>query len=188
MFRKTLFAFLFFCFIDLLLVSCCKDQFVTLEAVFITFYDTADEDLETINTSNFIMEVRLNQQVDYSYLTKEFSRFQNTAYATTCDPNYIVKNKATAFTIIADTPFYGIEAGMPLNSIFNVSTDYEIALEINNMLDYINFEENYNISEFYFTPINPLPEKTTLTFTILVEMENGESLQTESLTVTLLAI
>lgn len=185
MLRKTLVAFLFFCLMDVLLVSCCKDQFVTITGIFVELVDTADEDTAVINAEDFILSVRVNNQVDYSYLGKELSRLQNTAYATTCDPNYSVKNKATSFTITANTSFYGLEAGMPLNSLFNVSTDYQQELEIENMLDYLNFEEGFSYGDYFFTLKDPLLEETTLSFTIRVELENEEVIETESTQVTL---
>ncbi len=187
MIKKITFSFLFFCLLEVLVVSCCEEEYnLYLTSINFTVEDNADFDITTIKYEDLQLNLFLTYETELTYLKKELSRLSNKAYATSCDETYIVRNKATQVEITSDATFQNIEAGNSLNEFFYLNHN-ETLKAVDSVLDYIN-QDTYYYGDFYqFVLANPINEDVSASFKISISLENGELIERSTVTTTITA-
>ena len=176
MIRKVCCSFLFFCFLDLLVFSCCSNEYhQNLSTVSVSIDDLEDYDLSEIHWQNFQFSILVGYETEQISLFQDFERLQSTAYATTCDSNYTMINRAMEFYIVADEEINGFPAGEPVNSLFeikNLSTD-----NIDSILRYINGDEYYSGDNYFLIFNQPIQASITTRFKLNIVLEDGQTIE-----------
>ena len=117
MIKKILQSFTFFALLQVFIFSCCDDSFnVYYNTIEFTAEDELDFDTTTIASEDLILNLNpLYEYVVVSHFT-EFRQLSNSAYATSCNEEYILKETVSLITITANEDVFGIVAGNSLTS------------------------------------------------------------------------
>ena len=189
MIKKTIQSFTFFAFIQVFIFSCCNDTFnVYYESVEFIAEDTLDFDNTTVASEDLVLNLSpMYEFVMASNLT-EFKQFSNSAYATSCDSEYIYKETISDLQITANVDILGITAGNPLNeklSFVNPQTGEHEVFE--NILNSLNRQNGYGRYDSLDIVLNEnIAADTTLFFNIQVNIiENDRTLETSTETITI---
>ncbi|WP_055444707.1 hypothetical protein [Lacinutrix himadriensis] len=188
MIKKTIQSFAFFALLQAVLFSCCSEDYNTYyDSLYFIAEDQVDGDPTAITSSDLV----LNLDPVYDYIIasnfKELKKFSNTAYATSCDENYTLKEHVSEIIITANTDILGIPAGNSLNSKLSYRNPETLENEVleNVILD-LNRENGYynGRNEMVFNEV--IAAGTSLAFTVKITIEeNGRMLEATTETITI---
>ncbi|WP_452232151.1 hypothetical protein [Lacinutrix sp. MEBiC02595] len=188
MIKKTIQSFAFFALLQVLIFSCCTEDYnLYYESLYFTAEDAVDGDTTTVTSEDLI----LNFETLFDYVVasnfKELKKFSNTAYATSCDENYTLKEHVSEIIITANQDILGIVAGNSLNNKLSYKNPETLENEpIENVITILNDGNGYNYNRKDFVLNEAIAEGTTLAFTIKITMEeNGRMLEASTETITI---
>mgnify|MGYP000893265682 FL=1 len=175
MIKKTTQAFAFFALIQILIFSCCEDLFnVYYNTIEFNAVDQVDFDTTTVASEDLVLN--LNVLFDY-VVASNFNgvkQFSNSAYATSCNEVYILKESVTNVEITANEDVFGISASNSLNeklSYRNPETNENEVLE--NIIAVLNRQNGYGYDQLDIILNEPIDSGTSLVFTIQLSIEEN---------------
>lgn len=173
--------------IQIFFYACCAtDQYnIFITSIQLTAQDTNDNDASIVSNQNFnlLLDVNFDSELISSFYKK--SGLITTANAISCLDDYVVSNPVSTLTIEANVPLFNIDAGESLNTHVLVndmfSTDNTFATD--ELLFLLNNERDTNV--LYFLRFdNAIPADTVVKFTITLNFENGDTLQSTTADIT----
>lgn len=181
MLLKTIKSFLFFAVLQVVLYSCCSNTYdIFVHSIQVTAEDTLDEDLSEVSSENLILNLRATHGQTIADLIN-MSPIINSAYATSCDDDYISTNPVIAINITSNTDLFGITTGNSLNDKFNVQLGDDM-VPINDIIPYLNREQNqyyYDIFPFHLN--DSISNTNNVIFTFELTLEDGTTVTTDTI-------
>jgi len=187
MLKKITKVFSFFALLQMLIYSCCNDEYyVFYNSMSFNAIDTLDEDSTTVASENLVLDINF----DYDYVLashfKPLKQLSNCAYATTCDEDYSLRDIADNVTVTADVELFGIEAGNPINEYLYFINPYTLENEnIEGLLSYLNTTNNYGPDPIKLVLREALPSEITLAFSLQLDLVDGDQLESTAETITI---
>ena len=188
MIKKTIQSFAFFALFQVLLFSCCNDEYNTYyESLYFIAEDQADGDATTVTSQDLVLNLDPIFDNVVASNFKELNRFSNSAYATSCDTNYTLKEHVSEITITANTDILGVPAGNSLNSkLWYINPETLDNEAVENVIQVLNRENGYYYDRKDFVLNESIAEGTSVTFTVKITIEeNGRILEATTDTITI---
>ena len=188
MFKKILQAFIFFSVLQVLVYSCCDDTFnMYYSSIELMALDESDFDPTSIPSEDLI----LNLRAFYDYIPvssmNSFKQLTTSAYATSCDEDYILKENVMAINIFSDTNVLDIPSGNSLNAIFSYRNPETLENEpVESIINLLNSQNGFNFPQFDLVLNEAIESELSLSFTIELSMvENNRILEASTATITI---
>lgn len=188
MIKKTVQSFAFFAFFQVLIFSCCTEDYnLYYESLYFMAEDQLDQDPTTVSSEDLV----LNFDPGFEYVVasnfKELKKFSNSAYATSCDENYTLKEHVSEITITSNVDVFGITSGNSINSKLSYRNPETLENEpVENIIDVLNSANGYYNHRKEIILNDIIAEGTSLTFTIAITIEeNGRMLEATTDTITI---
>lgn len=179
MIKKTLKAFAFFAFLQLIVFSCCNNTFnAYYESVNFVAVDTNDFDTTTVNPED--LELNLDFLYDYIQISQlnEFKQLSNSAYATTCDDEYFFRDTVQTVLITSNETIFNVNAGEPLNDfLLFINPDTLDQENIDGMITFLNNQNGYSGSLLSLIFTENIASDTTLSLSITIELDRNRILE-----------
>jgi len=175
MIKKTIQAFAFFALVQVFIFSCCDDTFnLYYNTIEFTAVGQVDFDTTTIASEDLVLN--LNILFDYVVASNLYGvkQFSNSAYATSCNEEYFLKETVTNVEIISNEDAFGIPAGNSLNeklSYRNPETNENEILE--NIITVLNRQNGYGYDQLNVVLNESIDSGTSLVFTIQLSIEEN---------------
>lgn len=187
MLKKIFKAYSFFALLQVLIYSCCSDEYLvyynsmTLEA-----QDTLDQDSSIVASEDLVLGVSF----DYEYVVasnyKPFKQLANSTYATSCEEDYSLRDIAVNLVVTSNIVLFGIDAGNPLNEFLLFINPYTFEREsLIGLINYLNTTNNFGSDPINLVFREQLPSEITLAFSMQLNLLDDTSLNSTTETITI---
>ena len=187
MLKKIIKVFFFFAFLQVIVYSCCDDEYyVYYNSITFNAIDTLDADSSTVTSENLVLDINFDYDFVLAAYFKPLKQLSNSAYATSCDEDYSLRDIADNVIITTNIELFGIEAGNPINNYLYFINPYTLEREnVEGLISYLNTTNNYGSDPINLIFREELPSEITLTVSIKLNMLDRMSLNstTEAITI-----
>lgn len=187
MLKKIIKAFSFFALLQVLIYSCCSDEYLvyynnmTLEAL-----DRLDQDSSNVASENLVLDISFDYNFVLASHFKPLKPLTNSTYATSCEEEYSLRDIVFNVLVTTDVALFGIAPGNPLNDFLFFINPYTFESQnIEGLISYLNTTNNYGPDSIQLIFREPLPSDISLAFSMKLDLVDGGRLDSTTETITI---
>lgn len=175
MIKKTIQSFTFFAFVQILIFSCCDDTFnVYFDTIELIVLDELDYDTTTIASEDLVLNLNAFYEYVLASNLSEFKQFTNSAYATTCNEEYILKETLTNIEITSNVEILGVTAGNSINDKLSYRNPETLESQsVESIIDILNRQNGYGYYQLDLILNESIESETSFAFTIQLSIEEN---------------